>query len=89
MRYPDRVNWDRVCQLEGWNRGQEEDRIEPILITPMATGVGGASGEKWAAQFVLALKHYVDAMERPERWRALGWREIDEEVSQVEKTYGM
>jgi O-acetyl-ADP-ribose deacetylase (regulator of RNase III) len=99
MRYPDRVSWDRevvyecvwslLCQVEGWNRQRSEDRIETILITPLATGVGAVSEQRWAAQFVLALKHFVDALERPERWSQLGWREIDDDVIEVEKTWKM
>ncbi|KAL2013903.1 hypothetical protein VTN00DRAFT_1428 [Thermoascus crustaceus] len=99
MRCPDTVSWDRevvyecvwslLCQVEGWNRHRSEDRIETILITPLATGVGAVSKQRWASQFVLALKHFVDALERPERWSQLGWREIDEDVLEVEKTWKM
>ncbi|KAL2856202.1 hypothetical protein BJX68DRAFT_230148 [Aspergillus pseudodeflectus] len=64
-------------------------RIESVLITPMATGCGGVSPKKWAAQFVLAMRHFVDALERPGRWSALGWREIYEDTNDVEKTWKM
>ena len=96
MRVPSAVSWDRevvyectwslLCQVEGWNRPKSEDRIESILITPLATGAGLVSEERWAAQFVLALKHFVDALERPTRWSKLGWGEIGQDVSEVEKT---
>ncbi|RJE24317.1 hypothetical protein PHISCL_03322 [Aspergillus sclerotialis] len=97
MRIPTNVTWDRevvyeciwslLCQVEGWNRDREVDRIDSILITPLATGCGRVSKERWAAQFVLALKHFVDALERPERWSQLDWREIDNDVVEVEKTW--
>ncbi|KAE8154853.1 hypothetical protein BDV25DRAFT_147103 [Aspergillus avenaceus] len=99
MRFPDRVNWDRevvyecvwslLCQVEGWNRGRSTDRIDSLLMTPLATGVGRVSPLKWASQLVLALKHFVDALERPERWSQMGWTEIENDVEEVEKTWGM
>lgn len=99
MRTPEAVSWDYeviyecvwslLCEVEGWNRDRTEDRINTILITPLATGVGGVSGKRWAAQFVLALKHFVDALEKPERWGHLGWQELDVEVAEVEKTRTM
>jgi O-acetyl-ADP-ribose deacetylase (regulator of RNase III) len=99
MKVPANVTWDRevvyecvwslLCELERWNRGRETDRIDSILITPMATGVGRVSKERWAAQFVLALKQYVDALERPARWGNLGWMELGDDASVVEKTWKM
>lgn len=76
-------------ELERWNRGTERDRIESILITPLATGVGRVSPDKWAAQFVLALKHFVDALERPERWSRLDWGDVAKESVEVQITWGM
>lgn len=99
MRRPQAVSWDRevvyecvwslLCQVEGWNRqhDSEDDRIKTMLITPLATGVGLVSKERWAEQFVLALKHFVDALERPERWTQLGWRDITDDAREVEKTW--
>lgn len=98
MRYPDRVTWDReivyecvwslLCQVEGWNRGcKKEKRIESILITPLATGVGKVSAAKWAAQFVLAMRHFVDALRRPQRWAALSWGDLTAEVEEVKTTW--
>ncbi|KAL2820878.1 hypothetical protein BDW59DRAFT_112315 [Aspergillus cavernicola] len=91
--------WSLLCAVEGWNRdvgsgragghGHGQGRIESVLVTPMATGCGGVSAQKWAAQFVLAIRHFVDAVERPERWKKLGWREIYEDTSDVEKTWNM
>ena len=103
MRRPQAVSWDRevvyecvwslLCQIEGWNRQHDaeapdgDERIKNILITPLATGVGGVSRERWAAQFVLALKHFVDALERPERWSELSWKELVQDAWEVEKTW--
>jgi O-acetyl-ADP-ribose deacetylase (regulator of RNase III) len=98
MRWPVRVSWDRevvyecvwslLCQVEGWNRDcKREERIESILITPIATGIGRVSAAKWAEQFVLAMRHFVDALQRPERWGALSWGDVTEEVEEVKATW--
>jgi O-acetyl-ADP-ribose deacetylase (regulator of RNase III) len=96
MREPENVNWDRevvyecvwslLCQLEGHNRRNVDNRIDTILMTPLATGIGKVSKERWAAQAVLALKHFVDSLEKPEEWSSLQWdtiEKIDDEVRQT------
>ncbi|KAA8648324.1 hypothetical protein EYZ11_005731 [Aspergillus tanneri] len=101
MRCPSRVSWDRevvykcvwslLCEVERWNREVREkasgERISRILMTPLATGVGRVTKERWAAQLIMALKHFVDAVERPERWQSLSWEDIYAEVEEVEKTW--
>ncbi|KAE8366784.1 hypothetical protein BDV27DRAFT_124766 [Aspergillus caelatus] len=97
MRAPDNVTWDRevvyecvwslLCQVECWNHDRSEDRIDSILMTPLATGIGRVSPQRWASQLILAMKHFVDALERPERWSQLGWRDIEENVLEVEETW--
>jgi O-acetyl-ADP-ribose deacetylase (regulator of RNase III) len=103
MRGPGDVNWDRevvyecvwslLCQVEGFNRGLGDGeggrRIGRILMTPLAVGVGKVSMERWAAQTVLALRQFVDALERPERWRALQWDAIEEDCMEVEKSWAL
>ncbi|KAL1855997.1 hypothetical protein Plec18170_003864 [Paecilomyces lecythidis] len=80
---------DRGHKGKGGSSSRREKKIERILITPLATGVGKVSPEKWAAQFVLALKHFVDALERPERWRKLDWMEIGDTAMEVERTWDL
>jgi O-acetyl-ADP-ribose deacetylase (regulator of RNase III) len=102
MRDPGDVSWDLevvyecvwslLGAVEGWNRevegdGGEKKKIERILMTPLAAGIGQVSKERWAAQTVLAMKHFVDALERPERWGALTWRDIEVDCAEVEKTW--
>lgn len=99
MRTPEAVSWDRevvyecvwslLCEVERWNQDKTEDRIETILITLLATGVGAVSGKRWAAQFVLAMKHFVDALERPDRWSHMGWKQAYDDVQEVEKTVNL
>ncbi|KAL2863421.1 uncharacterized protein BJX67DRAFT_261813 [Aspergillus lucknowensis] len=92
--------WTLLCAVERWNRGldaseggagkyKERGRIGSVLMTPMATGCGAVSPQKWAAQLVLAIRHFVDALERPERWQSLGWREIYQDTDDVDKTWKM
>lgn len=89
--------WSLLCAVEGHNREQEEEvysgkgkgrnRIERVLMTPLATGVGRVSPERWAGQMVLALKHFVDAVGRPERWGRLTWMELGKDAMELAKTY--
>ncbi|RMJ27238.1 hypothetical protein PHISP_01890 [Aspergillus sp. HF37] len=98
MRRPGIVTWDSemvyecvwslLCQVEEQNRGRYADWIDSVLVTPLATGNGCVSKERWAAQFVLALKHFVDALECPKRSSQLGWREIGSDAREVEMTWG-
>lgn len=96
MREPGNVNWDRevvyecvwslLCQVEGHNRRNGKNRIESVLMTPLAAGVGRVSKERWAAQTVLALKHFADALEKPQVWGSLQWdtiQRIDDEVRET------
>lgn len=101
MKEPSHVSWDRevvyeciwslLCEVEKWNRQceqrQSERKIRRILMTPLAVGVGRVSKERWAGQMVLALKHFVDALERPNRWRRLQWDEIERDCREVARTW--
>lgn len=104
MRTPQNVTWDReivykcvwslLCELERWNRdvreGKEQgERIDRIVMTPMATGCGRVSPEKWAAQLVLAMKYFADAVERPQRWSRLDWGDIYDDTEEVEQTWNL
>ncbi|KAJ5184074.1 hypothetical protein N7492_001690 [Penicillium capsulatum] len=96
MREPMDVVWDRevvyesiwslLCQVEGHNRVSEE-KINRLLMAPMAAGIGKVSKERWSAQMVLAMKHFVDAVERPERWSRMQWHEIMKDCDEVATTW--
>ncbi|KAI0009815.1 hypothetical protein F4779DRAFT_580116 [Xylariaceae sp. FL0662B] len=71
---------------EGGSAGST--KIESILMTPLGTGTGGISDDKWAKQAVLAIKHWIDAKQKPERWTAMNWedaREIDKQLRPTHK----
>lgn len=99
MREPDNVTWDRevvfecvwslLCQVEGYNRSCDSANygIRSVLMTPLAAGVGKVSKERWAAQTVLAMKHFVDAVENPEIWSSLQWDRIGRLGDEIFKTW--
>lgn len=100
MREPCDVRWDReivydclwslLCAVDNHNRDLPADspeRISKILMTPLATGVGRVSPQRWAAQAVLALKHFAQASDDPETWSKLGWDDFGESASEVERTW--
>lgn len=99
MREPEKVLWDRevifkciwslLCQVEGHNRQNEQNRIKTILMTPLATGVGQVPKERWAAQTVVALKQFVEALEAPQTWSHLQWDKIEKISDEVGSTWGI
>ncbi|KND92498.1 hypothetical protein TOPH_02757 [Tolypocladium ophioglossoides CBS 100239] len=105
MRTPQEVTWDRevvyeavwslLCAVDKHNikvresKHPEEVEIRSLLMTPLATGCGRVSPEKWAHQLVLALKHFVDAKENPARWRSLEPGQIFDYTNEVVGTWTM
>jgi O-acetyl-ADP-ribose deacetylase (regulator of RNase III) len=65
----------------------DEEEIQSILMTPLATGAGRVSPETWARQAVLALKHFVDASENPDKWSRLEWVDIVDSAIEVKMTW--
>jgi O-acetyl-ADP-ribose deacetylase (regulator of RNase III) len=88
MRVPQEVKWDRevifeciwslLCAVDVHNRETNDPKlqIKSILMTPLATGVGKVSEAKWAAQCVMAMKYWVEAVENPEKWSKLQWEDV-------------
>jgi O-acetyl-ADP-ribose deacetylase (regulator of RNase III) len=64
----------------------DDRRIESILMTPLATGVGQVPAKRWAEQAVLAMKHFVEANENSETWKRLNWGKILQDQSTVART---
>ncbi|KAF5006552.1 hypothetical protein FDECE_7078 [Fusarium decemcellulare] len=97
MRLPMDVRWDReivydtiwslLCAIDKHNRTVANDKISSILMTPMATGTGFVSPERWAKQTVLALKHFSEALNKPNKWGSMGWSEILDVGREVEETW--
>ncbi|PWY67976.1 macro domain-like protein [Aspergillus sclerotioniger CBS 115572] len=88
--------WGLFCEVERWNRAIAEGkvdgegkRIESMLMTPLATGCGFVSAERWARQMILAIRHYVEAVENPGKWRALDLGVAGELSKEVEETWNV
>jgi O-acetyl-ADP-ribose deacetylase (regulator of RNase III) len=93
--------WSLLCAIDNHNcsvrkaieKGdregtvEDEEEIQSILMTPLATGVGRVSPETWACQAVLALKHFVEASENPDKWSRLELVDIAVSTLEVEMTW--
>ena len=95
MRVPREVKWDRevifeciwslLCAIDGHNREvhDPELQIKSILMTPLATGVGKVTEAKWAAQCVMAMMYWVEAVENPQKWSNLQWEDVYDDSSEM------
>jgi len=95
MRVPREVKWDRevifeciwslLCAIDTHNLEVTDEslRIESILMTPLATGIGKVSEAKWAAQCVLGLKYWLEAAKNPGKWGNLQWEDVYDDSSEV------
>lgn len=105
MRTPQDTRWDKevvyecvwsmLCAVGNHNmdlkegKAEGEEEIKTVLMTPLATGCGRVSPEKWATQLVLALTHYADSLSHKELWSALDWDTIEKRSLEVERTWQM
>ncbi|KAF2190656.1 macro domain-like protein [Zopfia rhizophila CBS 207.26] len=103
MRVPQEVKWDRevvyeciwslLCAIDKHNqlvqdgKGASDVKIQSLLMTPLATGCGRVSAERWASQAVLAIKHFVEATENQDKWSALEWADILDDWKSVQDTW--
>ncbi|KAI1473030.1 macro domain-like protein [Daldinia caldariorum] len=71
---------------EGASSGSGSTKIGSILMTPLGTGTGKISDDKWAKQAVLAIKHFIDAKQHPETWSAMSWKETGKIDIELMKT---
>jgi O-acetyl-ADP-ribose deacetylase (regulator of RNase III) len=95
MRVPREVKWDRevifeciwslLCTLESHNREVNDPglQIKSILMTPLATGIGRVSEAKWAAQCVMGMKYWLEAVENPDKWSNLQWEDVYDDSSEM------
>jgi O-acetyl-ADP-ribose deacetylase (regulator of RNase III) len=76
---------------EGKEGGKARGRkIESFLMTPLATGCGAVSPQRWAEQTVLAIQHFADAVSGGSEgmWRGMQWKDAGRVSKQIGKTYG-
>ncbi|TKA76567.1 hypothetical protein B0A55_04047 [Friedmanniomyces simplex] len=67
--------------------GKPQKEIKSILMTPLATGVGRVSAQRWAEQCVIAMKHYGEAIANPRIWGNLQWEKAFDDHEEVVGTY--
>ena len=86
--------WSMLCAVDNHNRSLREEtssqvgsKITSILMTPLATGCGRVTSLRWAEQCVLAMKHWVAAVEKPEIWSRVTWDVASEQEQEVEATW--
>ncbi|KAL1596554.1 hypothetical protein SLS60_009202 [Paraconiothyrium brasiliense] len=103
MKVPQRVDWDREVVYECvWallaavdrhnvsvndGDGKSETKVQNLLMTPLATGYGRWSAERWAAQTVLGMKHFVEAARAGDKWTVMGPTRVMGHAGEVEKTW--
>lgn len=87
--------WSLLCAVDNHNRDLRrgraddgEDEIRSLMMTPLATGVGRISAETWAAQAVLAMKHFTEASEDPVKWSRLNWSNLGKARVETQLTWG-
>ena len=75
--------WSLLCAVDLHNRKVREadadaveSEIKSILMTPLATGCGRISNTCWAEQCVIAMKHWAEAVEKPEIWGCMTWEDV-------------
>ncbi|OAA70474.1 hypothetical protein ISF_02448 [Cordyceps fumosorosea ARSEF 2679] len=98
MRVPENVTWDKeivyrcvwsmLCAVDAHNRAAaDEDRIASVLMTPLATGVGRVNENVWAAQLLLAMRHFDLALRNQDEFAALDVDRILTLDGEIRATY--
>jgi hypothetical protein len=88
--------WSILVSLEQHNAAMDDStqvgtgvRIRKVLMTGLATGVGGVSSTRCAQQMALAVKHFLEASAHPEKWSSMSWEDTvapDVEIRRTHKT---
>ncbi|KAF2702977.1 macro domain-like protein [Pleomassaria siparia CBS 279.74] len=105
MKVPQNVLWDRevvyecvwalLTSVDKHNRkiteeaGEQEREIKSVLMTPLATGYGRWSPERWAAQAVLAIRHFMEAVENGNKWSLMVTFKALGHCEDLERTYDL
>ena len=86
--------WSLLCAIDvhnskiaAGNAADWETPIRSLLITPLATGVGRITPQRWAEQTVLAMRHFAEARVNGSRWEALDWEEVGKIDDEVRETW--
>lgn len=86
--------WSILVSLEQHNAAVDDltqigtgARIRKVLMTGLATGVGGVSSAKCAQQMALAVKHFLEASAHPEKWSSMSWDDTVPLDVEIRRTY--
>ena len=100
MRIPDVVTWHRdlvyncvwslLNAIYDHNQTVEEGgtgvKINKVLMTGLATGVGGISADRCAQQIALAIRDFENSLNEPKKWQALEWPDAIDMADECNKT---
>jgi O-acetyl-ADP-ribose deacetylase (regulator of RNase III) len=104
MKIPQSVTWDKEVTYECvWTLLAAIDKhnssvqnaegghrpIQSVLMTPLATLTGRWSPEKWAAQLVIAIRHFIEAQHNAEKWKAMDPIAIMKHADEIAQTYDL
>jgi len=71
------------------NKRADEAKIKSVLITGLATGVGGVSAEKCAKQMAMAFADFNDASLNEEKWSSFNWDTALDYANACRDTYDL
>ncbi|KAF2661031.1 macro domain-like protein [Lophiostoma macrostomum CBS 122681] len=93
QNHNDSITQNAEAGIEGDAGEESGKKIESFLMTPLATGCGLVSPQRWAEQTVLAIKHFADAVAGGQQgdggpWRSMGWKDALKVTREIGGTYG-
>jgi len=94
MRTPSNCRWNRevvyncmwtlLCELRRHNAYKKNFPIKTIFVTGLGTGIGRFPSEVCARQMILAYKHFVRNLTKPNK--TTSWREANDDALDIEET---
>lgn len=78
---------DSVADGKGGEEAGRGSNIRSLLMTPLGTGTGFISYERWARQAALAIKHWLESTENPEKWMRRDWRDLARIEAEIKLTH--
>ncbi|KAH9917316.1 macro domain-like protein [Fomitopsis serialis] len=76
-----------VASAAAGRGGAAGTAVKKVLMAGLATGVGRVSAERCAQQMALAVKHYADASEHPQKWSSLRWDDALDYAQETNDTH--
>lgn len=96
MRVPDNVRWHEdliyncmwflLVAIENWNKEHDENKINRVMMTGLATGYGEMPANKCAEQMLLAARHFLEPVFEPGRPR---WKDVIARTNEIVDTINL